>query len=107
MAGASHPLQSLLELDRIVHEPARLLILTILSGAEAVEFRYLESVSGLSKGNISSHVAKLQQAGFLEVTKSFRGRIPATSYRLTEPGRTALANYWTSIRAAIPAGPKA
>ncbi len=104
MAGDSHPLQSLLSLDRVVHEPARLLILTILTGAEEVDFRYLESATGLTKGNISSHVAKLEQSGFVEVRKFFRGRVPATSYRITESGRTALATYWTSLGAASPAG---
>ncbi len=83
----------LLELDRVVHEPARLAILTILSGAEEVEFKFLETAIGLTKGNLSSHVAKLEAAGYLSVNKEFRDRIPVTSYRITVNGRKALQRY--------------
>lgn len=82
-----------LELDRLVHEPARLAILSLLSGAERVEFRYLENVTGLTRGNISSHASKLEAAGYLEIHKEFRGRTPVTSYSITETGRQALRAY--------------
>ena len=98
----SPPLQSLLDLDRIIHEPARLVILTVLSSAQEVEFKFLETTTGLSKGNLSSHTGKLEQAGFLEVIKAFRGRVPVTSFRITEAGKKALADYWNAVRAAIP-----
>lgn len=96
------PLQDLLELDRTVHEPARLVILTVLSSTEQVEFKFLESITGLSKGNLSSHTAKLEQAGFLEVIKGFRGRTLVTSFRLTKTGKQALADYWKVVKNAIP-----
>lgn len=82
-----------LEVDRLVHEPARLAILSILAGAERVEFRFLESVTGLTRGNISSHVSKLEAAGYVTVHKEFRGRTPVTSYSLTDAGRSALEGY--------------
>jgi DNA-binding transcriptional ArsR family regulator len=85
--------RALLELDRVIHEPARLVILTILDSADEVEFKFLESVTGMTKGNLSSHVTKLEEAGYLTVTKAFRGKRPLTSYRLTDPGRAALHAY--------------
>ena len=99
---ASPPLQSLMDLDRVIHEPARLVILTVLSSAQEVEFKFLETTTGLSKGNLSSHTSKLEAAGFLEVGKAFRGRVPVTSFRITESGKKALADYWNAVRAAIP-----
>jgi len=99
-------LQSLLDLDRVVHEPARLAILTILSGADEVEFKFLETATGLTKGNISSHSTKLEEAGYIAVKKAFRGKIPVTSFRLTDVGRTALQRYWERLRAALPQAPK-
>jgi DNA-binding transcriptional ArsR family regulator len=96
------PLQSLLDLDRTIHEPARLVILTVLSSASEVEFKFLETTTGLSKGNLSSHTTKLEAAGFLEVVKAFRGRVPVTSFKITEAGQKALTDYWQAVRAAIP-----
>jgi DNA-binding MarR family transcriptional regulator len=89
----SPALQGLLDLDRVVHEPARLAILTILASADEVEFKFLESAIGLTKGNLSSHVSRLEAAGYLTVNKSYRDRIPVTSYLITGAGRTALATY--------------
>lgn len=93
--------RALLGLNRLVHEPARLAILTVLAEAEEVEFRFLESVTGLTKGNISSHVSKLEAAGYLEVSKAFRGRVPQTSYRLTAAGREALDAYRETLQALV------
>ena len=98
----SPPLQSLMDLDRVIHEPARLVILTVLSSAQEVEFKFLEATTGLSKGNLSSHTGKLEVAGFLEVVKAFRGKVPVTSFRITEAGKKALADYWNAVRAVIP-----
>lgn len=93
--------RALLTLDRVVHEPARLAILTVLAEAERVEFRFLENVTGLTRGNISSHVSKLEAAGYLSVTKEFRGRTPVTSYRITDAGREALTSYRAQLRAVM------
>ena len=70
--------RALLGLDRMVHEPARLAILTVLAEAGWVEFRFLERVTGLTRGNLSSHAAKLEEAGYIEVEKAFRGKVPVT-----------------------------
>jgi len=93
-------IRTLLDLDRMVHEPARLAILTVLASAGSVEFKFLEQVTHLSKGNLNSHATKLETAGHLEVLKAFRGKVPVTSFRITETGREALANYWKKLMAA-------
>ena len=96
------PLQQLLEVNRTIHEPARLVILTILSSAEDVEFKFLETATGLSKGNLSSHTTKLEEAGFVQITKVFRGKMPVTSFKITDAGQAALKSYWTALKAASP-----
>lgn len=95
----SDPIRKLLELDRMVHEPARLAILTVLSSAESVEFKFMEQITKLSKGNLNSHATKLESAGYIEVTKAFRGKIPVTRFRITPSGRDALAAYWQHLMA--------
>lgn len=103
MSEAQPGPRGLLTLDRIVHEPARLAILTVLAEAERVEFRFLENVTGLTRGNISSHTAKLEAAGYVDVFKEFRGRTPVTSYSITAAGREALDAYRVQLRAAMQA----
>jgi DNA-binding transcriptional ArsR family regulator len=93
-------IQTLLDLDRVVHEPARLAILTVLAQAGAVEFKFLEQVTRLSKGNLNSHATRLEAAGYLEVVKAFRGKVPVTSFCITKLGREALTNYWQQLMAA-------
>ena len=100
------PLRTILDLDRMVHEPARLAILTVLSAAEEVEFLFLLKVTGLSKGNLSAQAQKLEAAGYVRTIKSFRGRIPVTSFRITADGRKALVAYHAQMRALLPKGQK-
>ena len=94
-------LASVLQLDRLIHEPARLLIMSILGGAESAEFAFVETLSGLSKGNLSSHLGKLEAAGLVEISKSFRGKRPLTTLRATAAGRRALADYRRGLAAVI------
>ena len=96
----SDPIRTLLELDRMVHEPARLAILTVLASAGSVEFKFMEQVTRLSKGNLNSHATRLEAAGYLEVLKFFRGKVPVTAFRITVAGRQALANYWKHLLSA-------
>jgi len=98
-AAASLP--ALLDVDRVVHEPARLVILTVLAAADEVEFKFLEEVIGLTKGNLSSHIAKLEAAGYVDVLKAFRGKIPVTSFRITAVGRKALRDYRAVVVSAL------
>jgi DNA-binding MarR family transcriptional regulator len=84
-------------LDRLVHEPARLAILTALSACRGADFLYLQRLTGLSKGNLSSHVAKLEAGGLVEVAKEFEGKTPVTRLRLTGPGRAAIERHWRRL----------
>ncbi len=99
-------LKAILDLDRLVHEPARLAILMVLSGAEWVEFKLLEELTRLTKGNLSSHLAKLEDAGYVVIDKGYRGKIPLTKASLTVFGRKALAEHWERLKRAAPQGRK-
>jgi len=79
--------------DRLIHEPSRLAILVILNALEEVDFLFLMEQTGLTKGNLSSHTAKLEAAGYIEIDKMFVGKIPRTVYRMTEAGAVALQQY--------------
>lgn len=102
MPPSKPDLQAILDLDRMVHEPARLAILTVLASAEEVAFLFLQKITGLSKGNLSSHTQKLEAAGYLETVKAFQGRIPSTTFRITEEGRAALQAYHHQLRTLLP-----
>lgn len=94
-------IDAVLGVDRLVHEPARLAILTVLDGAELVEFGFLETVCRLSKGNLSSHLSKLEAAGLVSIDKSFRGKRPLTRASITATGRDALERYRQQIAALV------
>lgn len=81
------------DLDRLVHEPARLVILVQLAFVEEADFLYLLRRTGLTKGNLSSHLAKLAEAGYVRIAKDFVGRMPRTRLALTPQGRTAYTRY--------------
>jgi DNA-binding MarR family transcriptional regulator len=81
------------EFDRIIHEPGRLLIVALLNGVKEADFLYLQRETGLTKGNLSSHISKLEESGYVTVSKSFEGKISLTVLRLTREGRNAFAEY--------------
>lgn len=85
-------------LDRLIHEPARLRIVALLSSVEEADFLWLQRESQLSKGNLSSHLARLEEAGYLRIDKRFRGKIPQTLLSLTAAGRAAFRAYKESLR---------
>ena len=78
------------DIDRIIHEPVRLRILSILTGVDLADFKFFLSTLGLSRGNLSSHMDKLERAGYVEVQKGFNGKIPHTDYRITDAGDVAV-----------------
>jgi DNA-binding MarR family transcriptional regulator len=94
----SLPLQDLMDIDRLVHEPARLVILTILDLVESADFLFVMNQSGLTRGNLSSHMSKLEQAGYIEIKKEFVDKIPRTLLRITEKGKTAYQTYRKRMR---------
>ena len=86
-------LQPLAEIDRIIHEPARLLILAYLSVVESADFLFLMNQTHLTRGNLSAHLSKLETAGYVEIKKEFVEKIPRTLLRLTEKGSRAFQEY--------------
>lgn len=91
-------LQPLADIDRIVHEPARLLILAHLYVVESADFLFLMRQTGLTKGNLSFHMSKLEAAGYVEVVKEFLEKIPHTMLKLTKEGRKAFKDYRQSMK---------
>ena len=89
----SNDLRSLTELDRLIHEPARLLIVTILSTVESADFLFLQRETDLTKGNLSAHLSKLENAGYVNIEKTFKGKLPLTVCKLTEAGQDAFDGY--------------
>jgi DNA-binding transcriptional ArsR family regulator len=81
------------DLDRVIHEPARLMLVALLAGVTKADFRWLQQESSLTKGNLSSHLARLEEAGYVEIEKTFRGKIPLTLVQLTDGGKRAFAGY--------------
>jgi|WetSurMetagenome_2_1015567.scaffolds.fasta_scaffold64971_2 DNA-binding transcriptional ArsR family regulator len=90
-------LQPLAEIDRVIHEPARLAILGVLSAVDSADFLFLQNQTGLTGGNLSSHMTRLEEAGYVEVTKEFVDRMPRTLLRATKKGRVALRQYKKSM----------
>ncbi len=92
-SAGSSDLSELADLDRLVHEPARLAVMALLYVVESADFTFLMNQTGLTWGNLSTHMSKLEEGGYLEVEKSFRGRRPNTTLRLTPLGRKAFQDY--------------
>ena len=92
-----------LQLDRLIHEQARLAIVSALAASQALTFRELKEFLRLTDGNLSVHCRKLEAAGYIDCDKTFERRVPKTTYRLTEKGRKALKRYLSHIEALIEA----
>lgn len=89
----SNEIRSLVEIDRLIHEPARLMIVAILYAVESADFLYLKRETELTKGNLSSHLSKLEEAGYVDIEKTYKGKIPLTICNLTDKGRKAFEDY--------------
>jgi len=89
----------MMELDPEVHQPTRLRILMLLSGVRTADFSFLLETLGMTKGNLSAHMSRLEELGYVQVTKKFLGKVPNTSYRLTPQGRDSLKAYWQAMDA--------
>jgi DNA-binding MarR family transcriptional regulator len=92
-AGIDPDLRNLAEIDRLVHEPARLMILVVLYAVDSADFTFLSNATELTDGNLSSHLSKLEAAGYVEIEKGYAGKIPRTRLRLTAAGRRAVKDY--------------
>ncbi len=89
----------MLEPDATIHQPTRLRIMALLSGIAEADFNFLRKTLGLTNGNLSVQASKLEEAGYVEITKSFVGKMPRTMYRLTKLGRRRLKEYWETMDA--------
>ncbi|MBW3671067.1 MAG: transcriptional regulator [Acidobacteria bacterium] len=89
------------ELDRLIHERLRLGIISALAVNDNLSFNELKELLNTSDGNLSVHARKLEEAGYLDCVKTFRGRVPHTDYRITAKGRRALKSYLDHMEALI------
>ncbi len=86
------------EIDRLVHEPARLMLMAVLYVIDSADFTFLMNQTGMTWGNLSAHMSKLEEAGYIEVEKSFKGRRPNTMLRLSPQGRAAFQAYRAKLK---------
>ena len=93
--------QTIADLDRTVHSPARLMILAYLAAVESVDFIFLMNQVNLTRGNLSSHLKTLEEAGYIAVQKEFVDRMPRTLIQLTDEGREAIHAYREQMRTII------
>lgn len=100
------PAAKLPELDRLIHERMRLAIVSTLAANESLSFNELKSLLGTTDGNLSVHARKLEDAGYVELSKSFENRMPLTRYRLTPAGRRAFDRYLAHLEALVRGVPK-
>jgi DNA-binding MarR family transcriptional regulator len=94
-------IQSIVSLDRVIHEPGRLMIVTLLFAVDQADFLYLQHETGMNKGTLSSHISRLEQAAYVEVEKTYKGKIPQTLLRLTNAGRKSFERYRKNLREAL------
>ena len=92
---------SIMEIDRLIHEPARFSIMANLYVVEEADFLFLSRRIGLTRGNLSAHMRKLEEGGYIEVRKEFMGRKPHTVLAITEKGQEAFKNYVSELKNAL------
>ncbi|HOP53797.1 MAG TPA: transcriptional regulator [Bacillota bacterium] len=85
----------IMKIDRVLHEPVRLAIMSCLYSRQYADFVFILEALDLTRGNLASHIKRLEGAGYVEVIKTFRDRIPHTTYALTNRGKQAYEKYWS------------
>jgi DNA-binding MarR family transcriptional regulator len=93
--------QTFNELDRVIHEPGRLMIVALLFAIDQCDFLYLQHETEMNKGTLSSHLSRLEEAGYIEVVKTYRGKVPQTLLSLTASGREAFKQYRKKLKKAL------
>ncbi len=94
-------IRTIADLDRVIHEPGRLMIVALLFAVDRADFLYLQHETDMNKGTLSSHLSRLEGAGYVEVTKTYRGKVPQTLLRLTGAGRKAFEQYRRNLKQAL------
>ncbi len=92
------PTPSLVGVDRLIHEPSRSAILAVLSTVKCADFLYLQRETGLTKGNLTVHLSKLEAAEYIKIEKTYRGKLPLTLCSLTDTGMVAFENYRQQLK---------
>jgi DNA-binding MarR family transcriptional regulator len=95
------PLQSHADIDKLIHEPARLILLAHLYVVEEADFLFLEQQTGMTRGNLSTHLSKLENGCLVEIEKGYVGKIPRTVIRMTDEGRKAFKQYLRQMKGVI------
>jgi DNA-binding MarR family transcriptional regulator len=98
-AKAPSEFQNLVGVDKTIHEPARLAILTALSACASADYVFLQRLTGLVSGSLTQHLARLEEAGLVTITKGFSGKYPQTTVTLTDGGRAAIEAHWERMSA--------
>jgi DNA-binding MarR family transcriptional regulator len=93
--------RSLTDVDKLIHEPSRLMIMTILNSVEKADFVYLQRETGLTRGNLSVHLTKLSEGGYIDIQKTFNGKIPQTICQITPVGKTAFVKYTEYLKKVV------
>jgi len=93
--------EEILELNPIIHAPIRLAIMSALIAADEIDFAYLKEVTKTTDGNLSTHLAKLEESGFIAITKSFKGKKPHTACSITAKGKSAFVEYLNHLERII------
>ena len=83
----------ILQLDPIIHAPTRLAVLSVLISVESANFTYLKDTTGTTDGNLSTHLSKLEEQGYITIEKTFQGKKPLTTCAITKKGRAAFLQY--------------
>jgi DNA-binding MarR family transcriptional regulator len=86
------------DVDRLIHEPSRLMIMAQLYVVQSADFLFLQNQTGMTPGNLSAHLSKLEDAGYVEVTKEFLDKTPHTALKLTRKGREAFKEYRRNVK---------
>lgn len=94
-------LEGITNLDKLIHEPARLGIMMLLYVVDRADFIYIKTQTKLTKGNLSAHLSKLEDAGYIAIEKIFQDKMPRTFYWLTKDGRTKFKDYLSEMRSAF------
>ena len=91
------PFEELAGLDRLIHEPARLAIMTALAACRSADYVFLQRLTGLTTGNLTSHIAKLEEGGLIQIEKRFVDKKPNTQVQITDKGRAAIEQHWKQL----------
>ena len=92
------PFEDIANLDRLIHDPSRLAILTALSACESADFIFLRRLTGMTAGNLSSHIGKLAEKGYVIVEKTFVDNRPNTTVKISPQGQDAITRHWDQLK---------